>query len=687
MAKPKQSEPPRADLPMQVRAATFTPATANSEKRTIDLVWSTGAAVRRYDWRQGRYYDEVLSLEEGHVDLSRLNGGANLLDSHDTWQLSSVLGVVSRGTAKIQNGQGVATVQFSERDEVAPIWQDVSRGIIGNVSVGYIARKYLVEETEGQIPVYRCIDWMPYEISMVAVPADAGAQTRNAARESFPCEFVRADPAHQPATQEESTMANENRAPTAAEQALAEQNRAVDPAVTAAPTVATATPAEAQRAANDAAAAAATAEMTRGVEIRKAVRAAGLGDNFADDLITRRVPLDQARAAVIDAMAERGNTVEIRSNIAAGADQFDRALPSIEVALEHRMNPAVKITDEAREWRGMSLVELGRHMLEQRGVKTRGLPKMDLASAIMGLDRGLGMTRAGAMSTSDFPLVLANVAGKTMRRAYDVTPQSFKLFTRQSNLPDFKPVTRLQISGAVKFLDVAEGGEFKRGALSEAAEKYGLGTSGLILPFTRQALINDDLSAFGRVAEIMGRSAANYESDAVWNVINGNPAMADGTALFHANHNNLAGAGAVVSVASLGAGRAAMRVQKGLTADEGVLNIAPKYILNPAAIETTVETFLATNVTPTKAADVNPFNKQLTQITEGRLDAVSATAWYLVADPAGIDTIEYAYLDGQEGLYTESRIGFDVDGLEVKGRLDFGVKAIDWRGFYKNPGA
>ena len=28
-----------------------------------------------------------------------------------------------------------------------------------------------------------------------------------------------------------------------------------------------------------------------------------------------------------------------------------------------------------------------------------------------------------------------------------------------------------------------------------------------------------------------------------------------------------------------------------------------------------------------------------------------------------------------------------LDGVEIKCRLDFGAKAIDWRGLYKNPGA
>ena len=66
--------------------------------------------------------------------------------------------------------------------------------------------------------------------------------------------------------------------------------------------------------------------------------------------------------------------------------------------------------------------------------------------------------------------------------------------------------------------------------------------------------------------------------------------------------------------------------------------------------------------------------------------ASGAVPWYLVASPAAIDTIEYAFLEGQEGVFMETRMGFDVDGVEIKARLDFGAKAIDWRGLYKNPG-
>ena len=88
-----------------------------------------------------------------------------------------------------------------------------------------------------------------------------------------------------------------------------------------------------------------------------------------------------------------------------------------------------------------------------------------------------------------------------------------------------------------------------------------------------------------------------------------------------------------------------------------------------------------------ESADVVPSSiRSLAVIAEPRLDPASgAVPWFLVASPAAIDTIEYAYIEGQEGVALETRMGFDVDGVEVRARLDFGAKAIDWRSLYKNP--
>ena len=203
----------------------------------------------------------------------------------------------------------------------------------------------------------------------------------------------------------------------------------------------------------------------------------------------------------------------------------------------------------------------------------------------------------------------------------------------------------------------------------------------------RQTLINDDLDAFTRIPAMYGNSIAQLESDVVWGIITSNPAMADGNALFHTTHKNLAGTGAALAVDAVGAARAAMAKQTGLD-KKTVLNVRPAFLIVPASLELKAEQLVAQNLVPAATSSVVLQSiRTLAPISEPRLDAASETAWYLAASPNQIDTIEYAYLEGQQGAYIETRNGFDVDGVEIKCRLDFGAKAIDWRGLYKNPGA
>ena len=117
------------------------------------------------------------------------------------------------------------------------------------------------------------------------------------------------------------------------------------------------------------------------------------------------------------------------------------------------------------------------------------------------------------------------------------------------------------------------------------------------------------------------------------------------------------------------------------------MNIRPRFLIVPAAKETIAAQFVSQAYVASQSSVVNPFAGSLDVVAEARLDDNSATAWYLAADPSVIDTIEYCYLEGQQGAYIETRQGFEVDGMEIKVRLDFAAKAIDYRGLYKNNGA
>lgn len=49
-------------MPVQVRAATLVPSTFNEADNTVEVVWTQGATVRRYDWWNERPYDEALEV-------------------------------------------------------------------------------------------------------------------------------------------------------------------------------------------------------------------------------------------------------------------------------------------------------------------------------------------------------------------------------------------------------------------------------------------------------------------------------------------------------------------------------------------------------------------------------------------------------------------------------------------------
>lgn len=167
-------------VPLSIRAEV---QSINAETRTAELVFSTGAAVDRFDWLSGKRYREVLSMKKSHVRLDRLNAGAPLLDSHSAYTVGDQLGAIVRGTARIENGQAVARVRFSKRAAVEPIFQDVQDGIISSVSVGYRVHRF--EETEGRDggPATRlATDWEPFEVSLVSMPADVGAKVRDGDR-------------------------------------------------------------------------------------------------------------------------------------------------------------------------------------------------------------------------------------------------------------------------------------------------------------------------------------------------------------------------------------------------------------------------------------------------------------------------------------------------------------------------
>ena len=655
------------DMPMLNTRADFIPASYNSEARTIDIVWTAGAKGLRSTW-DGDYYEE-LEVSDTAVRLDRLNNGAPFLASHNQYSLEGVIGVVER--AWIDKGLGMATIRFSEREDVAPIVADVASGILRNISAGYRVHRYeITEDVDQKIPTYRATDWEPMELSLVPIGFDDQAKVRSEDKTKHQVEIIRqSEPAETIETAAPATANPENTdMPVEDKEPVVVDTAAID----------------------SARAEAVVAERARVTEIRSAAVKASVPADVADKMVADGITIDAARAMIIDHLAANQPKTDSHVRATVTHDQRDTVRDAAENALLHRFDPRANVLTEAgRQFRGLSLLEMGRQVTEQSGVDTRGMAPMELAGAVLGLSQ----RSAGMHSTSDFPLILANVTNKTLREGYAMMPRTFADFTRQSSASNFKDISRTQIGEFPGLELVAEHGEFKYGTVPEGRETYSLKTYGKIIGITRQTLINDDLDAFTRVGQSIGVAAANLESDLVWAILTANANLADGGALFNSTavttaggHANLAGIGAVISEASLTAARAAFRKQKSLSGY--FLNVTPSYLIVPPELEGVANQFTSSQYVAAKSGDINPnYNTQLQVIVEPRLSASSATAWYLAAAPQLVDTIEYAYLSGQEGVYTETRMGFEVDGMEIKARHDFAAKALDFRGLYKNAGA
>lgn len=630
--------------------AAFAPDTWNAEARTVDVIWTTGADVTRRDWYTGQRWVERLDVSADAIDLTRLSAGAPVLDTHSSYALGDVVGVVER--AWVDGGKGMATLRFSDREEVSGVVRDVAAGILRNISVGYVVDKWDVTEASRDSAEIRTAKrWTPYEISLVPVPADAGAQVRAG---------VLSPTAAPPATQE-SKMSE----------------KVIDPAAEAAARAAAAEEARA-------------AERSRVGEIMEAQRLAGLDADWAERHIGAGTAADTVRKEALAEVAKRAPARVPAEAAGARQDEGDTQRRLLHNALEHRAQVAgVDLEAGARQFRGFRMVDFARASIELAGGKHRGLNAEETFKEAFRLSRAARLTRdAGAHLTGDFPDLLANTASKSLRQAYMSAPRTFQAWTRQVALPDFKSFKTVALGGTSALALIGENAEVTYGTLDDAAETWQLYRYGKALAISYVALINDDMSGFTRIPQMFGQAAARLESTTVYGILTTNGNMADGNALIGAAHANTT-TGALTAdatgVANVGKVQALMRVQTAPNGD--ILGLGMRYLIVPAGKETVAnQLFAPANVINTLGA-VNPYRGSVEVIVEPRLDATSAVAFYGIADPMAIDTVHVGYLEGEAGPTISSEVEFDTDGMATKVMHNFGAAAIDWRGIAYSTGA
>ncbi len=617
---------------LQTRAQ-FIPSSVDAETRSVEVTWTTGAPVLRRNL--GGSYFEELSLGDA-VNMERLNSGAPLLNSHKAADLSDIVGVVER--AWTDEKEGRAVVRFSDRAEVEPIWRDVQNGIIRSISVGYSVEEFtrIDSKREGDPHTLRATSWTPHELSLVPIPADHSAQIRE-------LETAQEPPTEKEPLNMDDTREMEQAAPVEAAVTAPDNSAAIEAAI--------------------------KSERQRSVDIRHCVRAAGLDDAVAESMITEGVQIDAARKSVLDQLAQRQAAAPTVQHVSIIEDASDKRQACLEAALEARVGLG-EWTDQAKSERSSSMLDMAKESLSRSGASVVGMSKSEIAHRAM-------------HSTSDFPLLLSNIARKSLQGAYEAEAQTWRPLARQRNLPDFRPVYEVQVNGQIVPEELLEGGEYKAATVSEAQTSWSLKSYAKKIRVTRNLIINDDLDALSRIPQMIGRGMSLFESNQMWALLTSNPTMGeDGKVLFHADHDN-SGTGAI-GVDALSDARFAMRNQSDLAGNR--VNLGAKYLVIPTALETAAEQFLAP-FTPAQIGNVNPFSGKLQIIAEPRLDDASSTAYYVTADPSQVDMLVYGYLEGEAGPQVTTLDERDPDGTTILARLDFGASVLNHRGFYKSTGA
>ena len=327
-----------------------------------------------------------------------------------------------------------------------------------------------------------------------------------------------------------------------------------------------------------------------------------------------------------------------------------------------------KPVDAKNEFRGLTALDIAKKCLTDAGVSIKGMSKMQIVGASF------------THTSSDFPYLLENSLGKVLRNAYGEFQDTWQQWCDVGSVPDFKQNSRIQL-GSFNSLDtVIEGGEYTAGTIGEDKAVITAATKGKLITMTRQMIINDDLGGFMRLGTMMGRAAARTVNVDVYTLLAANGNTFDGTAMFHADHSNLP-SGAAPTAATLGAARTLMRKQQDVDAN-GYLNIQPAYVICGVELEDTMNVLLSseTDIVSTNSKRPNPVRNMATLITDPNL---GATEWYLVAAPSEAPLFEVAFLDGNQTPYLESENGFNIDGTQMKVRMDYGIAPIDYRGGVK----
>lgn len=484
---------------------------------------------------------------------------------------------------------------------------------------------YKVSKFAREGDVFTAVQWKPHELSFVPLPADAGAT-------------VRSEEPMAEITTETETIRTDGPA----------LNRA-----------------------------------QRNSEIRSIARVSGLPQTWVDAQIDGDAELDAVRAAAFSEMQKRSGPALNTAQVQVIQDHGDpvQIRTAMADALAVRVAPSVvkNLEGRGREFAGWSVLDMAGEMIRLRGGTVDVRSRYAMADMLL--------SRSGAHSTSDFPLLLEATANKVLLPSYQAAAPTFMKWSAIKGFNDFKPHSYLTMGDFPAMQEItAENGEVQFGTLSEHREKVSAREWATGINITRRALINDDLGALGDFTSMAATRVAYDQNAQMYAMLQTNsgtgPVLSDGNGVFHTEHGNRPASGSTIGETGVNAAVIAMGAQT--TLDGLKMNLRPRFIVCGPKQEMAARKLLA-SITPTTTADVNVWAGQFELIVDAN---ITGARWYAFADPGIAPAFVHGYVNGGQSAPTaKSEIDFDTLAVKLRIGMDWGFGAIDYRGAYFDAGA
>lgn len=309
--------------------------------------------------------------------------------------------------------------------------------------------------------------------------------------------------------------------------------------------------------------------------------------------------------------------------------------------------------------------------------------------------------QASGYSTISLPGILSNVANKTLLQRYQAAEITAMQWCSTSRVSDFKSHTRYRLTAGGEMEEVGPAGEIKHGSLEEASYSNQAKTYGYMLTLTRTMIRNDDLGAFVDLAAEIAELGAHALESKACKALTG--ASVGSSGFFKTSRNYLTGTANALSIDALT--NAVTLFRKQVDDNDNPIMFSPQMLIVPPELETMASQLFGTLPTGTTTGESstvqffaeNPHVGKYRPIvvpylasTKGYPDGgtVSATAWYLIANPNSAPVVDIAFLDGKQTPTVEtSETDFSTLGMQFRSVFDFGVSEQDHRGGVKSKGA